>query len=98
MSNQHDADSTSRIDLAQERIEKTREKIQKMLEEKKYKDLLNLSFRILQERDRVLMVDALNAIRNVTAEKPRILSKKQIKKLMSFSIKTRGFAPAGHVI
>ncbi|MHA1683223.1 MAG: hypothetical protein ACTSUE_19955 [Promethearchaeota archaeon] len=67
-----------------QRLNDIREEIKNLLEQEAREALINISFKIIQERDEKLFTDALNAIRRVSAQDPGLMNDSQVQLLVDF--------------
>ncbi|MBD3187390.1 hypothetical protein GF325_11215, partial [Candidatus Bathyarchaeota archaeon] len=84
--NEHDDGSSENSPGNEERDEigEKRELISLMLEKEKHEELLQLAFTIINERNKKLLNDAVDAVRQVITTHPALVNKSQVQLLVDF--------------
>ena len=65
-------------------VQKKRDELQNFVENENYESVINEAFKIIQDKDKRLISDALEAIRKVVGNEPKLLNSSQINTLIDF--------------
>jgi len=74
----------SQKEIEDKKVQEKRDEIRKLLEGKQFPNIIKNAFQIIQDKDKRLISDALDAIRQVTVEMPALIDASQLNVLVEF--------------